>query len=103
MVVDTLSHRRHVTLSLTLSVYLRSHILQELSTDTWLEVSREIDSSRPLEDRFSSYVLELDGLLHYLGRIYVPLLDECHTLILSETHHAPYSVHLGVKKMNAYL
>ena len=34
MVADALSRKRHVTLSLTLSVDLRSHILQALPLDT---------------------------------------------------------------------
>ena len=63
----------------------------------------EIDSRIPLEGKISSHVLESDGLLHYSGRIYVPLLDELHTLILSEAHHAPYSEHPSVKKMHVDL
>ena len=64
VVAEALSRRRHVTLSLTLSVDLRSHILQGLLTNTWYqEVSREIDSRRPLEGKFLGYVLESDGLL----------------------------------------
>ena len=59
VVVDTLSHRRHVTLSMTLSVDLRSHILQALPTNIWYqEVSRKIASRRPLEGRFLDYVLK---------------------------------------------
>ncbi len=63
----------------------------------------EINSGRPLEGKFSSYVLESDGLLRHSGRIYVPLLDELRILILSEAHRAPYSAHPGVKKMHADL
>ena len=84
MVVDALSHRRHVISSMTLSVDLRSQILQALPTNSWYqEVCREIDSGRPLEGNFLDYVLELDGLLRHLGRIYVSLMDELRTLILS--------------------
>ena len=56
-----------------------------------------------MEGNFLGYVLELDGLLRFLGRIYVPLLDELRTMILSEAHRAPYSAHRGVKKMHADL
>ena len=74
MVEDALSHKRHVVSSMTLSVDLRSQMLQELPTNSWYQkVSREIDSGRPLEGKFLGYVLELDGLLRFLGRIYVPL------------------------------
>ena len=60
----------------------------------------EIDSCRPLEGRFLGYILDLDGLMHYSGRIYLPLLDYICTLILSKAHYVPYSIHLGVKKMH---
>ena len=66
-------------------------------------MSREIESGRPLEGKFLGYVLESVGLLIFLGKIYVPLQDELHTLILAEAHHAPYSAHPGVKKMHANL
>ena len=36
-------------------------------------------------------------------RIYVPMLDDLHTLVLSEVHCAPYHAHLKVKKMHANL
>ena len=69
---DALSCKRHVVSSMTLSVNLRNQILQALPTDSWYqEVCREIDSGRPLEGKFSGYVLESDGLLRFLGRIYV--------------------------------
>ena len=101
---DALSHRRHVISSMTLSVDLRSQILQALPTDSWYqEVCREIDSGRTLEGNFSDYVLESDGLLRHSRRIYVPLLDDIFTLILSEAHRAPYSAHPGVKKMHVDL
>ena len=104
VVVDALIRRRHEVSSMTLSVDLRSLILQALPTDSWYQdVSREIDSGRPLEGKFLDYVLESDGLLRHLGRIYVPLFDELHTLILLEAHRTPYSAHPGVKKMHANL
>ena len=58
---------------------------------------------KPLEGKFLDYVLESDDLLRHSGRIYVPLLDELRTLILSKAHRAPYSAHPGVKKMHADL
>ena len=72
VVADALSHRRHETLSMTLSVDLRSQILQELSIDIYYqEVSKEIDLGRPLEGNFLDYVLESDGLLRHLeGSLY---------------------------------
>ena len=63
----------------------------------------EIESRRTLEGRFLGYVLEFDGLLCHIGCIYVPVLGDLHTLVLSEAHHAPYSTHPRVKKMHADL
>ena len=60
----------------------------------------EIDLGRPLEGRFIGYVLESDGLLHFLGRIYVLLLDYLCILTQLEANHAPYLAHLGFKKMH---
>ena len=104
VVADALCRRRHEVSSMSLSVDLRSQILQELPTDTWYqEVSREMDSGRPLEGKLSGYVLESDGLLRISGRIYVPLQVELRTLILAEAHRPPYLTHLGVRKMRTNL
>lgn len=48
-------------------------------------------------------MLKYDGLLQHLGCIYVPLSGDLCTLVLSEAHHAPFFIHLGVKKMHADL
>ena len=104
VVANCLSHKRHKVSALTLGVELRSHILQTLPADVWYqEVSREINLGRALEGRFLGYSLESDGLLCHTRRIYVPLLDELHNLILFEAHCAPYLAHLGVKKMHVDL
>ena len=104
MVENALSHKRHVITSMTLSVDLKSQILQALPINSWYqEVCREIDSGRPLEGKFSDYVLESDGLLRHLRRIYALLVNELRTLILSKAHYAPYLAHPGVKKMHADL
>ena len=104
VVVDALSCRRHEVSSMILGIDLRGQILEALPTNSWYqEVSREIDLGRPLEGKFLGYVLELDGLLRFSGRIYVSIQDELHTLILVESHRAPYSTHPGVKKMYADL
>ena len=104
MVAYALSCRIHVISSMTLSVYLRSQILQSLPINSWYqEVCREIDLGRPLKCKFLNYVLESDGLSRHLERIYILLFDELPTLILVEAHHAPYLAHLGVKKMHVDL
>ena len=89
---------------MSLGVDLRGHIMEALPSDTWYqEVRAEIESGCTLEERFSGYVLEFDGLLRHMGRIYVPVLGDLCTLVLSKAHHAPYSTHLEVKKIHVYL
>ena len=63
----------------------------------------EIESGHPLDGIFLGYSLEFNGLLHHLGRIYVPMLGDLRTLVLSEEHRALYSAHPRVKKMHADL
>ena len=78
--------------------------MEALPSDTWYqEVRVEIESRCTLEGRFLGYMLESDGLLRHMGRIYVPMLGDLRTLVLSEAHRAPYSAHPGVKKMHVDL
>ena len=63
----------------------------------------EIESRHTLEGIFLGFVLEFDGLRRHMGCIYVPVLDDLRTLVLSEVHRAPYFVHPGVKKMHVDL
>ena len=64
--------------------------MKALPSDTWYqEVRAEIESGRTLEGRFLGYVIESDGLLRHLGRIYVPMSGDLRTLILLEAHCAP--------------
>ena len=103
-VTDALSRRQHEVSMMSLGVDLWGRILEALPSDTWYqEVRVEIESKRTLEGIFSGHVLESDGLLHHMGRIYVPLLGDLHTLVLSEAHRTSYSAHLGVKKMHVDL
>ena len=78
--------------------------MEALPSDTWYqEVRVEIESGRTLEGRFLGYILESDGLLHHKGCIYVPMLGDLHTLVLSKVHHAPYSAHPSIEKMHVDL
>lgn len=101
VVADALSRQRHELSAVTLGVDLRNQILSTLPVDVWYqEVKFEVESSRALEGRFARYSLESDGLLRHLGRIYVPSIRDLRTLIMSEAHRAPYSIHPSVKKMH---
>lgn len=73
--MDSLSRRRHEISVLSLKVDLWCHILEVFPSDTWYqEVRSEIESGCTLEGRFLGYSLEFDGLLQYVGCIYVPVL-----------------------------
>ena len=51
--------------------------------------------------RFEGYSFDSDGLLRFIGRIYVPPNDKLRMLILSEAHRAVYMAHPRVTKMRA--
>jgi len=53
--------------------------------------------------KYEEYSLDNDGLLQFLRRIYVPLNEDIHQLILNEAHHTIYMAYLGFKKMSADL
>ena len=102
VVADALSRRRHALSSLILSVDLKDKILQCLSANQWYQdVKAVIDSGSVLEGHFEGYLMNSDGILLYRGSVYVPEYGELRNLVMLEGHKAPYSAHLGVKKMHA--
>ena len=104
VVADALSRRRHELSSLVLSVDLKEKIFQNLSADLWYQdVKAVMDSGSVLEGRFEGYSLNPEGLLLYKGSVYGPEMGDLRNLVLVEAHKAPYSAHLGVKKMHADL
>lgn len=44
-----------------------------------------------------------EGFLIFKGRMYILNVDEIQRLIMDEAHQAPYSSHLGMKKMHETL
>ena len=104
MVADALSRRRHELSSLILTMDLKDRILQNISIDHWFQdVKPVMDSGSILEGHFEGYSVNLEGLLLYRGGVYVPELGDLRELVMVEAHKAPYSAHLGVKKMHADL
>jgi hypothetical protein len=53
--------------------------------------------------KYEGYSLDEDGLLIFHRKIYVPLNNEIHNLILKEDHREVYISHLRIKNMNAGL
>lgn len=104
VVADASSRRWHELSSLILIVDLKDKILQNLSSDHWYQdVKAMMDSGSQLEGHFEGYSLSPEGLLLFKGNCYVPEFGDLRELVLIEAHKAPYSAHLGVKKMHADL
>ena len=53
--------------------------------------------------RYEGFSFDSDGLLRFIGRIYISPNDELRMLIPSEAHRADYMAHLGVTKIRADL
>ena len=49
--------------------------------------------------KYEGYSVEVDELLRYQGRMYIPKSGDIQSIILKEAHRALYCVHLGVKNM----
>jgi hypothetical protein len=102
VVADALSRRLRIFSWVTLKVNLREHVLTQLPGDSWyLKVTSNLQSGRQLDPKYEGYSLEIDGLLRYQGRMYIPENGDIQIIILKEAHKALYCVYPGVKKMYA--
>ena len=48
-----------------------------------------------LKKRYEGYKLEVDGLLTYKNRIYIPNVADLRRIVMDEIHETPYFGHLG--------
>jgi hypothetical protein len=102
LVADALSRRQRIFSLVPLKVNLREHVLTQLQGDNWyLKVTSNLQSGRQLDPKYEGYSLEVDGLLRYRGRMYIPENWDIQRIILKEAHRALYCAHPGVKKMYA--
>ena len=100
VVMDALSWRPRVFSLVPLKVNLRERVLMQLQEDSWyFEVTTNLQSGRQLDPKYEGYSLEVDGLLRYQGRMYIPKVGDIQSIILKEDHRAHYCVDPGVKKM----
>jgi hypothetical protein len=100
LVADALSRRPRVFSLIPLEVNLREHVLMQLQGDGWyLEVTSNLQSGRQLDPKYEGYSLEVDRLLRYRGRMYIPEDGDIQSIILKEADRELYCVHPGVKKM----
>jgi hypothetical protein len=73
VVADALSRRPRVFSLIPLKVNLRERVLTQLQGDSWyLKVTSNLQSGRELDPKYEGYSLEVDGLLRYRGRMYIP-------------------------------
>jgi hypothetical protein len=102
VVADALSRRPRIFSLVPLKVNLREHVLTQLQGDSWyLKVTSNLQSGRQLDPKYEGYSLEVDKLLRYRGRMYIPENGDIRRIILKETHRGLYCLHPGVKKMYA--
>jgi hypothetical protein len=102
VVADALSRIPRVFSLVPLKVNLREHVLAQLQGDNWyLKVTSNLQSERQLDPKYEGYSLEVDGLLRYRGRMYIPENGDIRSIILKEANRALYCVHPGVKNMYA--
>jgi hypothetical protein len=102
VVADALSRRPLIFSLVPLKVNLRERVFGKLLRDSWyLKVTSTLQSERKLEPRYEGYSLEVDGLLRYQGRMYLPGGGDIRSIILEKSHRELYCAHPSVKKMYA--
>jgi hypothetical protein len=73
VVVDALSRRPRVFSLVPLKVNMRERVLTQLLGDSWyLKVTSNLQSGRQLDPNYEGYSMEVDELLRYQGRMYIP-------------------------------
>ena len=61
-------------------------------------VNHALEKGKSTSDKFEDYTLDEDGLLRFLGRMYMPMGGEIRRTVMDESHWVPYSAHPGVRK-----
>jgi hypothetical protein len=69
-VVNALSRRPHVFSLVPLKVNPREHVLGKILGDSsYLKVTSTLQCGRKLDPKYEGYILEVDRLLRYQGRL----------------------------------
>jgi hypothetical protein len=101
---NALSHRLRIFSIIPLKMNLRERGLSiQLEDDFYKEVKDNIENEVMQIPKYARHTLDKERPLRFNGRIFVPLNEEMHDLILQEAHKEIYMPHLGVKKMNVDL
>jgi hypothetical protein len=100
-VVDAISRRVHELHATTISMYqsnLKDRILEVAKADLqYIEMVTKLQQGKMLY-QIEDYKLEVDGILLYRNRIYVPSSHELRSMILKEMHNVSYAGHPGYQK-----
>ncbi|XP_073067239.1 uncharacterized protein [Primulina eburnea] len=80
--------------TMTVQSNLRDRICEGQSTDEQLQKWRSRD-----EAKCRKLYSEVDGIVHYRDRLWVPSGDSLREFIMKEAHDTPYSIHPGITKM----
>jgi hypothetical protein len=100
VVADALIRRACAFSLVPLRVNMMEHVLGKLLGDSWyLNLTSTLQSGRQLNQKYEGYILEVDGLLIYQGRMYIPEGGDTRSIILKESHREIYCAHPNVKKM----
>lgn len=66
--------------------------------ENYSRVKQDLEQN-PTNWKFDGNVFEVDVILRYLDKMYIPDMGDLRKLILEETHNEPYLGHPRVKKM----
>lgn len=100
-VADALSRRRHIFTISTTRTRLKEHVIKNLKGDDHYEMVKTALHTDPSDHRFDGYSFDIEGLLRYQGRMYIPNHVGLRKIVMEEMHSTPYSGHPGVTKMVA--
>jgi hypothetical protein len=96
-VVDAISRRVHELHATAINMYqtdLKDRILEVAKADLqYMEMVTKLQGK--MLQKTEDYRMEVDGILLYKNRIYVPSSHELRSKILKEMHNVPYVGHPG--------
>jgi hypothetical protein len=100
-VVDALNKRVHKLQDTTISMYrtdIKSIILEATNADFhYRDLVAKLQQGK-MPQKVEIYKLEIDGILLYKNKIYVPNVQDLKLAILHEMHNVPYAWHPEYQK-----
>ena len=91
VVVDSLRRKPRILSLVPLKVDLKERVLAKLVGDTsYRKLSSTLKNGRKVEPKFGRHELEVDGLLQYQTKMYIPHKGDIRETILKESHILVY-------------